>query len=392
MATALAACLALLVLLGLFERVARDRAHAAVPIRVHVNGTRGKSTVTRLVHAALRQAGIPALAKVTGTTPRLLLPDGSERPVRRLAPANIREQLRLLRQARRLGARAVVAECMAVRPDLQWTSERDMLRATVGVVTNVRTDHTEVMGTTLGEIAASLANTMPRQAVLVLGDRRFADVFAPRARALGTRLVCADSEQDVCGAAGWLDDDRRLALAVTRELGIADEVALAGMALAAPDPGAARAGACDIDGRTLRWLDLTAANDPESLASLLAEHRLGPFDERALPIRQGILLVFNHRVDRPERLRRFASDSSAFQKVGRIILTGDCPCGTLWRTVTRSRAGRAVSFAPARRLPGELRAALDATMSGEVLTIVFCGNTRNFDRHTLLHLLSRRAA
>ena len=49
-----AAILALVLSLLLWERLARDRALAAVPIRIHVNGTRGKSTVTRLIAGALR--------------------------------------------------------------------------------------------------------------------------------------------------------------------------------------------------------------------------------------------------------------------------------------------------------------------------------------------------
>ncbi len=97
-----AALLTGLLALLLWERRARDGALAAIPIRIHVNGTRGKSTVTRLIAAALREAGIRTVAKTTGTAPRIILPDGSERPVRRRAPASIREQLWVLREARRL--------------------------------------------------------------------------------------------------------------------------------------------------------------------------------------------------------------------------------------------------------------------------------------------------
>src|SRR5512139_2374317 len=140
------------------ERRARDRALAAIPIRIHVNGTRGKSTVTRLVAGALREAGIRTVAKTTGTAPRIILRDGSERPVRRRAPASIREQLWLLREAHRLGAEAVVVECMAVDPDLQAVCEAQMIRSTIGVVTNVRLDHAEAMGRTIDEVAQALAS------------------------------------------------------------------------------------------------------------------------------------------------------------------------------------------------------------------------------------------
>ncbi len=37
-----------------------------VPIRIHVNGIRGKSTVTRLIGGALRESGLKNMTKTTG--------------------------------------------------------------------------------------------------------------------------------------------------------------------------------------------------------------------------------------------------------------------------------------------------------------------------------------
>ena len=45
----------------------------SIPIRIHVNGTRGKSSVTRLIGAGLREGNIKTITKVTGTFPRLIL-------------------------------------------------------------------------------------------------------------------------------------------------------------------------------------------------------------------------------------------------------------------------------------------------------------------------------
>jgi UDP-N-acetylmuramyl tripeptide synthase len=39
----------------------------AIPIRVHVNGTRGKSSVARLIAAGLRAGDIRTVAKTTGS-------------------------------------------------------------------------------------------------------------------------------------------------------------------------------------------------------------------------------------------------------------------------------------------------------------------------------------
>src|SRR5262245_30502010 len=95
----------------------------AVPVRIHVAGTRGKSTTTRLIAAGVRAGGHRVVAKTTGCEPRLIRPDGSEEPWPRRGPASVREQKRLIAEAARLGANAVVVECMAIRPELVWASE-----------------------------------------------------------------------------------------------------------------------------------------------------------------------------------------------------------------------------------------------------------------------------
>ena len=356
---AITVCLGMLLAADLAERLLRDRARAAVPIRVHVNGTRGKSTVTRLIAAALRAHGVPTLARVTGTEARLLLPDGTERPVRRLGPANVREELRFLLLARRLGVKAAVVECMAIRPDLQHAAEREMVDGTIGVVTNVRTDHTEAMGAGLAEIAASLAATVPRGGVLVLGTPDFAELFRERADSLGTRVVVAGPPSGA--GTPWLEEDVATALAVTRLLGVPDDVARRAMASAAADPGAFRERVVRVAGREVALLDARAANDPESFAllcrtSTLLSSASGP-----------VLAIYNHRHDRPDRLRRFAPSLAALPGA-RVLLTGDRPALALSRAV-RPAGARAFPFVPVRRL----RAAVAGSGAG---ALVLCGNTR----------------
>ena len=56
---------------------------------------------------------------------------------------------------------------MALEPHLQEVSERVMVRSTIGVITNVRPDHFEVMGRSLDRVAQALSGTIPAAAVLV---------------------------------------------------------------------------------------------------------------------------------------------------------------------------------------------------------------------------------
>ena len=45
-------------IIGLIEYVRHQKRIYSIPIRIHINGTRGKSSVTRLVGAGLRAGGI----------------------------------------------------------------------------------------------------------------------------------------------------------------------------------------------------------------------------------------------------------------------------------------------------------------------------------------------
>ena len=147
-------------------RVARKKlAHV-----VHVNGTRGKSTVSRLIEAGLREGGMRVFCKTTGTDPMTIDVNGREEPIRRRGKANIKEQIAILRRAAAQDAQVLVVECMAITPEFQQASQRDILRADIGVITNVRRDHTDVMGDTLPQIAEALCHTVPRGGVLLTAE------------------------------------------------------------------------------------------------------------------------------------------------------------------------------------------------------------------------------
>ena len=88
----LAGMSALLGGLGVVELARHRKRLEAIPVRVHVNGTRGKSSVTRLIAAGMRSGGVTTCAKTTGTLARMILPDGRELPVFRPAKANVIEQ------------------------------------------------------------------------------------------------------------------------------------------------------------------------------------------------------------------------------------------------------------------------------------------------------------
>ena len=118
---ALALCIA-----GILEYQFHMRSLAAISLRIHVNGTRGKSSVTRLIAAGLREAGIRTFAKTTGTAPRVIDSEGKDRIIHRLRLPSIGEQTRLLSYFAGEKPDAVVMECMAVQPQYQWIAEHQI--------------------------------------------------------------------------------------------------------------------------------------------------------------------------------------------------------------------------------------------------------------------------
>ncbi|MCG8565277.1 MAG: hypothetical protein MI747_09370, partial [Desulfobacterales bacterium] len=85
--------------------------------KILVTGSRGKSSVVRLIHAALVACGVKAHGRITGVVPRQLGPEGS-RIIVRTAGAHVGEMKWWLKQLPR-DTEAVVLENSAIAPDLQ---------------------------------------------------------------------------------------------------------------------------------------------------------------------------------------------------------------------------------------------------------------------------------
>lgn len=273
----------------LAEARSLKRARQRLRIVIHVNGTRGKTETTRLIAAALRAGGLRTLAKTTGTLPRMILEDGSERPWRRWGAANVREQRDFLRLAVRRNAEAIVVECMAVSPDAQAASTA-FLRPGILVVTNARPDHGTELGTP-EEALATFAEGVPKDGLVVTAD---ASVQVVLARVAATRNAQAILAEPFNAAWTSHSENAGAALAVAEHLGIPRETAILGMSMYTPDPGAFAVRRLP-SGITV--VDALAANDPESTELLF---------ERAGTTTGPRLLLLANRADRPERALLFA--------------------------------------------------------------------------------------
>ncbi|MEN6465734.1 MAG: poly-gamma-glutamate synthase PgsB [Syntrophaceae bacterium] len=315
---------ALLCAAGIWEWLAHKANLARIPVRIHVNGTRGKSSVVRLIAGGIRESGTVTCAKTTGTLARMILPDASEYPIFRPAGANVIEQVRIVSVAASCGAGAFVLECMALQPHLQWLSESKFLRATHGVITNVRADHLDVMGPEENDVALALAGTTPKNSKLFTAERKYLPVFERSARDRRASLIGVTAE-DVAAIrdadmAGFSYVEHKenvaLALSVCRDLGIDRETALRGMWKAPPDPGVLTMSHLTFFGRDIYFVNAFAANDPESSEQLwnMAIDRYPQASKR--------IIIFNCRSDRPNRSEQLGAACPNWREADHYLLMG----------------------------------------------------------------------
>jgi len=345
---ALTLLLALVVLFLLIESMGHERHLRAIPIRIHVNGTRGKSSVVRLIAGGLRAHGTRVFAKVTGSLPRMIMPDGTEYPVHRPGRPNVIEQLRILSVAARGGAEAVVVECMALQPQLQSLSELRLIRATHGVITNAGPDHLDVMGPSTRQVALALMGTCPVAGKLYTADREHRDLFEVACRDRQTELEAVDPDEIASvseaemGRFSYVEHRENVALAlrVCASLGVPRDVALRGMWEAAPDVGALQEYALDFFGRRILFVSGFAANDPRSTERIwnmtLERH---PWAERRI-------IVLNCRFDRLDRSRQLGEALSRWATADRYLLVGS-------GTYALARSAVAKGVRPTRLTPLE---------------------------------------
>ena len=253
---------------GIIEFALHQKRIFSIPIRIHVNGTRGKSSVTRLIGAAFRQAEIRTITKVTGSSPRLILEDGSENRIYRKSDANIIEQLSIVKLASERKVRAIVMECMAIQPQYQWITEAKMMHSTIGVITNVRLDHVDIMGYTLPEIAASIGKTIPRGQHLFTSENQILNKLEEISHRQKTAIHVADpnsvSNEEMDGF-NYIEHKENVALAlkVCEHVGIERSIALQGMYNATPDSGALKYSRVEAYQNTIHFYNAFAANDPQ---------------------------------------------------------------------------------------------------------------------------------
>lgn len=258
--------------------------------RILVTGSRGKSSIVRLLHAAMNATGVRTYARITGVVPRELGPEGV-RTISRSSGAHV-EEMRWWLRGLPASVRGIVLENSAITPDLQALAGR-WLEPHLTILSNTYPDHQEVWGPSCASAAKVLAAGIPRRGLLVVPAELKTDV---RLLGLLESRSCLVTFAEPVPDAG--EDHRAsnmgLALAAIQQLGLEQEPTLQAMLDLPRDR-------YDFHVASYGGADIAMAFSVNDIASTRLVFRSLNWPET------GTRLVYNHRSDRPERLKSFFS-------------------------------------------------------------------------------------
>ncbi len=315
---------AVLILIGLYvlflriEKANHEKRVKSIPVRIWVNGSRGKSSVTRLIASGLRGGGKKVIAKTTGTRASVIFDSHHEQSVTRLGMPNIREQVRIYKKAAAEKPDAIVFECMALRPDLQFSEAIHIVQPNAVVITNVRADHLDVMGPSVKDIGKNFLNAVPKNAILFLGDNSMLSDHSSMIHKTRTRVHVSDTgsmSDDIVKDFHYIEHKANVALAldVCRHFGVNEKDALKAMLSATPDPGVLRKHRLYFDKKEITLVNAMAANDPDST------YLIWQMIDKSYP---EINILVNCREDRIDRSFQMADLIITRLKADHYILTG----------------------------------------------------------------------
>lgn len=320
---------ALFVIYLLAERFILSRRIRSIPLRICVTGTRGKSSVTRLIAASLREAGFAVLARTTGSKPVVIFPDGEEKEIKRRGSPSILEGKSILRKGADLRAQALVLELMSIHPEYGFCESVQMFKPHILVITNVRLDHLAQTGISKEDVACSFASSIPENSTVFIPQEEFYTVFKDVAKRMNSAItqIPGSSFKEELKSKNNLpsfepEENIRLSLAVAEFLGIDKKVALQGMIKARPDFGSLRTWTVDLGSPPRCWylISCFAANDPESTRLVLSR-----LLEKKFLNNKEIIGLLNLRRDRGDRTVQWlrALKEKSFPEVRKFFFIGD---------------------------------------------------------------------
>lgn len=301
-----------ILILGVVEDSMLKKRMKSIPVRILVNGTRGKSSVARMLVAALNGCGIRTFGKTTGSIARFILPDLSEEDVpRKKGTRIVREHDLLFKKAVENECQAIVCECMAIREENQRIIGDKLVMPTAVVITNARVDHVDQMGSTEEETAQVLIQSIGKATDVFTFDSKIEEALKEVRAKTAVHLVGDLPEEYEPYLQKFsfpvYAENLSIVLEVCRSLGLKDGDVLEAVVKTVPDFG--MKGSVQADGHLI--VNGFASNDSRSAQRLLEGRDMG-----------SVSVIYNNRSDREFRLKMFAQ---LFKDAGvtDLVVVGD---------------------------------------------------------------------
>jgi poly-gamma-glutamate synthase PgsB/CapB len=311
-------------------------ARHALPLVIGGWGTRGKSGTERLKAGLFEGLGIPVLSKTTGCEAMVLhAPPGGHATelflFRAYDRATIWEQVQVLELARRLDARALLWECMALNPLYVDLLQTRWMQDDLSTLTNAYPDHEDIMGPSGMDVARVIGTFSPRDAtVWTTEDNLFAELDeVARSRGATLRAVPRVARElvatELMDRMPHVEHPANVALAATigTALGLDPTEAIGWMGEhVVPDLGALSVSPPARHlGRELTFTNGMSANDTLSFRHNWRRTGFADHDPVADPA-TWVVTVINNRADRVARSRVFAQVCAEDAAAHRHVLIG----------------------------------------------------------------------
>lgn len=317
-----------LLLFLIIERIRLNRWVNSISVRISVTGTRGKSSVVRLLASVLREDGKKVLAKTTGSEAKYILPDGSEYEVPRRGIPSIIEQKKLLRKAAKLHVDYIVAEIMSIHPENHYVESQQLLKPNIVVLTNVRLDHLDAMGKTKEEIASIYSLDIPEKATVFIPEQEIRSAIVKTVEHNNAELIVVQTGiSPALQKSGFnsnsikFSENFDLVASVGKHLGVDEETIARGIYKTTQDIGGFKIWKYQSkDPSKICYLvNAFAANDPQSTIEIISLVKNNtPF------VTENCIGLLNLRSDRGDRTLQWiqALKSGAALHFKKVFVTG----------------------------------------------------------------------
>ncbi|CAM4462905.1 MAG: Capsule biosynthesis protein CapB [Legionellaceae bacterium] len=298
-----------------------------IPIRIHVNGSQGKSTITRLITAGLQKAGFIACGKTAGAIPCFIRPDGTEQAIYRSSGNDIMELTKIIRTAANYKPHALIISCSTTKPQFQSLAELKFIKSTHGVISNILDKNLTSMGPTRADVALAFAGAIPVKKKLFTAEVTYLPILSKAAKDRSTEIIqvtpecIASINEEILKQFSYIEypnhpENIAIALKVCEDLGVPQHLALQGMFEAAPDPEATTIHLLEWEGQPIIFVNAFAINNEIELTELW------DILSKNYPDCQQRIILFNCRENKKTFSNKCAKMINNFSNLNQIYILG----------------------------------------------------------------------